>query len=35
MILKAENIAKSFGKKKVLKDVSFEMKSGSLCGIVG
>jgi ABC-type multidrug transport system ATPase subunit len=35
MILTAENIAKSFGKKKVLKDVSFEMKSGSLCGIVG
>ena len=35
MILKAENIVKSFGKKKVLKDVSFEMGPGSLCGIVG
>jgi ABC-type multidrug transport system ATPase subunit len=35
MILKVENIAKSFGKKKVLKDVSVEMESGSLYGIVG
>ncbi len=35
MILKVSNIAKSFGKKKVLKDVSFKMKSGSLWGIVG
>jgi ABC-2 type transport system ATP-binding protein len=35
MIFKAENIAKSFGKKIVLRDVSFEMEKGSLCGIVG
>ncbi|MCK4920065.1 MAG: ABC transporter ATP-binding protein [Bacteroidales bacterium] len=35
MIIKAENIAKSFSKKVVLRDVSFEMKRGSMCGIVG
>ncbi|MCK5371093.1 MAG: ABC transporter ATP-binding protein [Cyclobacteriaceae bacterium] len=35
MILKTENIAKAFGKKKVLTDVSFKMEPGSLCGIVG
>lgn len=35
MILKAENIAKSFGKNKVLKNVSFEMYPSSLFGIAG
>lgn len=35
MILEVENIAKSFGQNKVLKDVSFEMNPGSLVGIVG
>ena len=35
MILKVENIAKSFGKKKVLKDISFSMDAGTLKGIVG
>ena len=35
MILKVENIAKAFGKKQVLKDISFEMEKGSLYGIVG
>jgi len=35
MILKAENIAKYFGSKIVLKDVSFEMELGKLYGIVG
>jgi len=35
MILKVENIAKAFGKNKVLKNVSFEMNSSSLYGIVG
>ena len=35
MILKASHIAKSFGKKKVLIDVSFEIMAGSLRGIVG
>ena len=35
MVLKAEHIHKSFGKKKVLQDLSLEVTSGSLCGIVG
>lgn len=35
MVLKVENIAKTFGNKKVLKHVSFEMKPSSLYGIVG
>ena len=35
MILKVENIAKSFGKKQVLKNVFFEMNSSLLYGIVG
>jgi ABC-type multidrug transport system ATPase subunit len=35
MILKVENIAKAFGKNKVLKNVSFKMKPSSLFGIVG
>lgn len=35
MILKAENIAKSFGGKSVLKDISLNMHRGSLEGIVG
>ncbi|OFY61865.1 MAG: hypothetical protein A2V64_06420 [Bacteroidetes bacterium RBG_13_43_22] len=35
MIFKAENIVKSFGKKNVLRDVSFEMEKGSMYGIVG
>jgi ABC-2 type transport system ATP-binding protein len=35
MILEAENIFKSFGKKKILKGVSFRMEPGALYGIVG
>jgi ABC-type multidrug transport system ATPase subunit len=35
MILRADNIAKAFGKKIVLRDISFEMYPGSLDGIVG
>lgn len=35
MILKVENIAKCFGKNKVLKEISFEMKPASLLGIAG
>ncbi len=35
MILKVENIGKSFGKNKVLKNVSFEMDPSLLYGIVG
>ena len=35
MILRSEHIAKSFGKKTVLKDVSFHLNAGSITGIVG
>jgi ABC-2 type transport system ATP-binding protein len=35
LILKVENIAKAFGKNKVLKNVSFEMNPSSMFGIVG
>lgn len=35
MILKLENISKSFGKKSVLRDVSLQLKAGTLTGIVG
>ena len=35
MVLKVENIAKSFGKNKVLRDISFEMNTSSVYGIVG
>jgi len=35
MILEAENIAKSFGNKQILSDVSLEMNAGSLVGLVG
>ena len=35
MILKVEHIEKAFGKNKVLKNVSMEMNTASLYGIVG
>lgn len=35
MVLQVENIAKAFGKNKVLQNVSFELDSGSMVGIVG
>jgi len=35
MILKVENISRSFGKHKVLKNISFEMDSSVMYGIVG
>lgn len=35
MILNSEHIAKSFGKNKVLKDISFQLEAGSITGIVG
>lgn len=35
MILKCEHITKSFGRKKVLNDVSFDLDKGKLYGIVG
>jgi len=35
MILNSEHIGKSFGRKKVLKDISFQLEAGSITGIVG
>jgi len=35
MILNSEHIAKSFGRNKVLKDISFQLEAGSITGIVG
>ncbi|MFD2892767.1 ABC transporter ATP-binding protein [Flavobacterium chuncheonense] len=35
MILNTEHITKSFGKKKVLKNISFKLEAGSISGIVG
>ncbi len=35
MILKIDNIVKSFGRKKVLKGISFDLSEGQLYGIVG
>ena len=35
MIFNSEHIAKSFGKNKVLKDVSFQLEAGTITGIVG
>ncbi|MCO6491360.1 MAG: ABC transporter ATP-binding protein [Phaeodactylibacter sp.] len=35
MMLRVENIAKSFGRKAVLKGVSFQLAEGSMSGIVG
>jgi len=35
MILNTKHIAKSFGRNKVLKNISFQLKAGSITGIVG
>lgn len=35
MLFKVDNISKSFGKKEVLKDVSFDLAPGTITGIVG
>lgn len=35
MILISEHIAKSFGKNKILRDISFQLEAGSITGIVG
>lgn len=34
-VLKCENLNKSFGKKKILKDVSFTIKKGDILGFIG
>lgn len=35
IVLKCENLNKSFGKKKILKDVSFEISKGDILGFIG
>ena len=35
IVLKCENLNKSFGKKKILKDVSFTIKKGDILGFIG
>lgn len=34
-MIRVENVSKSFGKEKVLDNVSFEVKRGTICGLVG
>ena len=34
-LLKVENIQKSFGKTKVLKDISFSLEKGEVLAIIG
>ena len=34
-LLRAEHLEKSFGRRRVLRDVSFSLKAGSMVGIVG
>ncbi len=35
VILKCENLHKNFGKKEILKDVSFKVNSGDILGFIG
>ena len=35
LILKCDKLNKSFGKKKILKDVSFELYEGDILGFIG
>ena len=35
MIFKADHIKKNYGKKQVLKDVSFDLSSGQCLGVLG
>ena len=34
-ILKCENLYKTFGKKEILKNVSFKVNSGDILGFIG
>ena len=34
-ILKCENLYKNFGKKQILKNVSFEISGGDILGFIG
>ena len=35
VILKCENLHKNFGKKEILKNVSFKVNSGDILGFIG
>ena len=35
MILRAENIAKSYGGRQVVKEISLEVKQGEIIGLLG
>ncbi len=35
MILRVQHLSKSFGGLKALSDVSFELQSGTICGVIG
>lgn len=35
MILRAQNLMKSYGGRKVVKDVSLEVKQGEIVGLLG
>ena len=34
-VLKCENLNKNFGKKQILKNVSFEIEKGDILGFIG
>ena len=34
MILKCTNVSKSFGKKKILNNISFEIEEGDIFGFI-
>lgn len=34
-VLKCENLNKNFGKKQILKNVSFEIEEGDILGFIG
>jgi ABC-2 type transport system ATP-binding protein len=35
IILEVKNLSKSFGRKKILKDISFSIKKGNIIGLIG
>ena len=35
VVLKCQNLCKSFGKKQILKNVSFELEEGDILGFIG
>lgn len=35
IVLECKNISKSYGRKEIIKDVSFDMKEGDILGFIG